>query len=656
MKLVATKKYPNLFSPIKIGPYILKNRICTAPMGASDLTPEGYLTRQNIASYRQKAKSGVAVVNLGEALVDSVRGKAHGRMVALDDVEILSSLIDCCDAIKQHGALVAIELIHAGCRARPEYCQKGPVGPSAHMGIYGEMVEELNDDLIEEIVESFGKAAFMARCGGVNIITLHACHGWIFSQFLAKSTNQRTDKYGGSLENRARFSLMVIERVRKYCGPQCPIEFRMSGSDLYDGGITIEESIEYAKMLDDKVDLFHISAGSFNVPDTSTRMFPSMYLAAGVNVPFAEAIKKAVKTPVATVGGLGCDPIQMEEIIASGQADIINIARASVADTDIVNKIKQGREDEITTCLRCNYCLSLSFVPHVPFAVRVLRCAVNPIIGFELETQSLLPALNKKKVLVVGSGPGGMQAALTSIERGHDVLLCEKADRLGGLLNTADHVSFKHNMKKYKESLIARVNKSTIKVMLNTEVTPDFIDKNQPDALIVAVGAEVIIPNIPGIDLKNVMFAARDYGKESQVGQKVVVIGGGLVGCEEGLYYKQLGRDVTILEMTSELAKESYYLHLRATLNEMEDAQVKVNLNTKCTKIIENGVYAVNDNGEEHFFEADTVLVSVGLKPLSHVVESLRDLAEEFSVVGDCFEAKTITEAVRTGYNAAITL
>jgi 2,4-dienoyl-CoA reductase-like NADH-dependent reductase (Old Yellow Enzyme family)/NADPH-dependent 2,4-dienoyl-CoA reductase/sulfur reductase-like enzyme len=647
------RSYAHLFSPIKVGNLTLKNRIGAAPMGVSDLTPEGYFTPANIAVFRRKAQSGVSVVNLGEAQVDGVRGKAHGRITPLDDVECLPTLIDCCDAIKQYGAIPAIELVHCGCRARPEYCKAGPIGPSAHMGIYGEMVEAMTEAQIQEVAEQFGKAAFMAQCGGVEMVTLHAAHGWIFTQFLAKSTNQRTDQYGGSLENRARITLLAVDAIRAHA-PGVAVEIRMSGSDLYEGGVTLEESIAYAKLLDGRVDLLHISAGSFHVPDTSTRMFPSAYEPEGVNVPFAEAVKKAVKTPVATVGSLG-DPDLMEEIVAGGKADIVYIARALMADEFLPEKIRTGRADEITPCLRCNMCLSLSFVPHVPFAVRVMRCSVNPTVGFELETQNLQKAEQRKKVLIAGGGPGGMEAAVTAAERGHEVILCEKSDRLGGMLVSADGIPFKHFMKRYRESLIRRVYRNAIKVLLETEVTPELVALLRPDVLIAAVGAEPIVPGIPGIEGPNVYFAARDFGLEN-VGNKVVVVGGGLVGCEEGLYHAQCGKEVHILEMGPKLAPEAWYLHLRATMNEMEKAGVHSYLNTRCTKITPEGVFAVENNGNELFFKADTVLVAAGLRSRSGTVEALRYTAPNFAVVGDCLRPRTIQEAVRTGYNAAVIL
>lgn len=647
-------KYPHLLSPVRVGALALKNRMGSAPTGLSDLSPEGFFTRENIAVFRRKAKSGVAVVNMGEALVDSVRGKAHGRIMPLDDVECLPSMIDCTDAIKQYGAIPAIELLHAGCRARPEYCKAGPFGPSAHMGIYGEMVEEMSEAQICETAEQFGRAAFMVQCGGVEMVTLHAGHGWIFTQFLAPSTNRRTDRYGGSLENRARFALLAIEQIRAHA-PKVAIEVRISGSDLYEGGVTLEESIAFAKLLDGKVDLIHVSAGSFHMPDTSTRMFPSSYQPAGVNVPFAHAVKKAVRTPVATVGSLG-DPELMEDIIATGKADVVYMARALMADEDLANKIRTGRADEITPCLRCNMCLSLSFVPHVPFAVRVLRCSVNPTVGFELETQSLQKPQRSKKVLIAGGGPAGMEAAITAAQRGHEVILCERTDRLGGMLVSADDIPFKRFMRRYKESLIDKVQQNSIKVMIETEITSELVAIERPDALIVAVGAEPIVPSIAGIDGKNVFFAARDFGLADEFGQRIVVIGGGLVGCEEGLYHAQNGREVHVLEMGDKLAPDAWYLHLRATLNEMERADVHTHLRTRCTRITPEGVWAEDSQGNEIFLEADTVLVAAGLRSRTDVVEMLRDTAPDFAAVGDCLRPRTIQEAVRTGYNAAVIL
>ena len=652
-------KYPHLFSPIRIGPLMFRNRMATAPMGLSDLSPDGYLTPENIAFYKRKARGGVALVTIGESIVDSVRGKAHGRMIALDDVEILPSLIDCTDAIRQHGAFSSIELIHAGARARPEYCRSGPFGPSRTMGIYGEEVAEMTEGDIEEAAEQFGRAAFMAKCGGVDMCMIHGGHGWIFSQFLSPANNRRTDKYGGSIENRARFALMAIESIRRHCGPNYPIEFRLSGSEFFEGGLTEADNVEIAGILDGKVEIIHVSSGSFHVPSTSLHMFPSVFLPHGSNVPLAASVKKVVKKSVVAVVGGFSDPEHMESVLAGGSADLLYMGRAALADPDIPLKAKEGREDEIAHCLRCNICLSLSFVPHVPFAVRVLRCSVNPVVGREFESRFVEKGGRAKRVLIAGGGPGGIQAAITASELGHDVVLCERSDRLGGFLKTADSVPFKDDLRIFRDSLITRLRKSPVKVMMNTEVTPEVAEILRPDAIIAAVGSEPIVPNIPGIDDKERAILATDLCDpqvEARIGRRVAVIGGGLIGCEEGLHLAMGGRDVTIIEMRDELAPDAYFLHRLAVTEEMKKYDVHVMTGTVCCEIKDGSVLVKGPDGGELLLTADTVIVAVGLRSKVEEAWRLRDLAAEFYTVGDCVKPGLVMNAVRAGYDAATSL
>ena len=369
-------KYEKLFTPIRIGNRILKNRIEAAPAALSNLTPEGYFTDQNIATFERKAKGGPAIVNMGEARIDLKTGISHKLCLALDDDGVLPSLLMATDAIKRHNAIPAVELIHPGGRTNPEYYDGTIWAPSAHKGHLGKDYTELDEETINYIVERFGDAAEMAMYGGVEMIMIHGGHGWLIHEFLSPLHNQRTDKFGGSLENRARFALMVIENIRKKC-PNLIIEFRMSGTEYVEGGLTIEDQVEFAKLIDGKVDLIHVSSGSFHYPETNQKMFPNMFMPHGCNVQYAEAIKKVVKTPVATVGGLG-DPDLMEEIIESGKADIVCLARPLLADAELPNKIRSGHADDITPCQRCNACISESFVPYVKYCSRIIRCTVNP--------------------------------------------------------------------------------------------------------------------------------------------------------------------------------------------------------------------------------------------------------------------------------------
>jgi 2,4-dienoyl-CoA reductase-like NADH-dependent reductase (Old Yellow Enzyme family)/thioredoxin reductase len=620
-------------------------------MGAHG-TPEGYITAESTAYYELRAKGGAAIVTLGESMVDS-KGTSHGRITPLDDPGILPSLINTTDAIKRHGAVTSIELLHAGIRSRSPRPDGAVYGPSAGTSFYGKQIIEMGDAEIDQVVNAFGDAAEMAKLGGVQMCMIHGGHGWLLSQWFSPLHNHRKDRFGGSIENRARIALMIIEDIRKKCGPNFPIEIRLSGDEFTEGGMKLDETVELAKVLDGKVDMIHVSAATFNDRTAGLRMFPSVFLPRGCNVYLAEAIKKVVKTPVATVGSLN-DPAHMEEILESGKADMITLGRALLADPYLPEKARKGNVEDITPCIRCNYCISQNFTPYVRYPKGVVRCVVNPIIGREYESRFVQVSGGKKKVMVVGGGPGGMQAAITAADRGHEVILCEKSKRLGGTLIYAEREYFKEDTKKLTEVLIRRVHKRPIKIMMDTEVTSEIVKEISPDVLIAAVGAEPFIPGIPGIKNKNVVVAASMYDEDA-IGKKVVVIGGGLVGCEEGLHLAHLGKDVTILEMLEKAAPEAPYLHWLGLMRELEKS-AKLETRVKCTRITEGGVFAVNEKREERFYEADTILLAVGLRPRTEMVESLRDCAPDCVVIGDCLQPATVMEAIHMGYFSAMNI
>ena len=641
--------YAHLFQPLRLGRTVLKNRIEAAPVSVANLTPQAHFTPDNIAIFERKAKGGAAIVNMGEARIDLKTGISHLLCLALDDPEVMPSLILATDAIRRHNAIPAIEILHPGGRANPEYYD-GPIwAPSDAPGHLGKDYTALDEKTIDYIVNCFANAAEMAWLGGVEMVMIHGGHGWLLHEFLSTLNNHRTDKFGGSLENRARISLMVVDAIRRRC-PELLIEFRLSGSELVEGGLAIDDQVEFAKLLDGKVDLIHVTAGTFHYPETNQHMVPSMFHPFGVNVEFAAAIKKAVKTPVAVVGGLD-EPELMEQVLAEGKADIIAVGRSIIADAQMPGKLRGGRADDVTPCIRCNHCISESFVPYVKYSSRLTRCSVNPVAGREYTEKDVCPALIPKKVLVIGGGPAGMEAAITLADRGHQVILAEKSGRLGGAIRFAGHVSFKSKLDQLMQVLIRRVERRKITVMLNTDMTPELARSLRPDAIVCAIGADPIVPPVPGVDLEIAVSAVGMHEHMEEIGQNVVILGGGLVGCEESILLGELGKKVTVLEMKPELCRDAPFLHHEAVLLEMERLGITARTGMRCTGILPDGVTAEQD-GKEIKLPADTVIIAAGLAPKLDEAESFRSCAPEFWKIGDCRQARNVRLAIHEGYDA----
>ena len=574
------------------------------------MSPSGdvpFYTREAYEMYNSIAKGGAGIVTLGEAGVHSLTDHAHPTMPHLDDETLLPSLIQTVDTVHKWGALASIELTHSGCRAKGAFLAEGGyvIGPSPmEANLYGDKVIEMDEDMMDMIADAYAQAAYMAEFAGCDIVNIHGGHGWLISQFLSDLNNHRTDKYSGSIENKARFPLMIVDRIRQKC-PNLIIEFRLSGEEETEGGIPIEETIEFAKMLDGKVDIIHVSAATFHDTSSSARMFPTVFYPRGCNVENA----------------------------------------------------RQGKPEEITKCIRCETCISAGFIPHVPFSSGVLRCSVNPTWGREYEnTRKEEPVAYAKKVLVAGGGPGGMAAAITAAKRGHHVILCEKNDHLASSLDYAKQISFKKDIVQFLKSMVINVQRTpNLELRLNTEVTEKLIAQEKPDTLIVACGSEPVIPPIPGIDKPISNHITDLYKKHLSVGKKVVIIGGGLAGCEEGLDLAWKGHDVSIIEMRDGLAKDAPYIHWRHLLEKLEDA-VTSYCNAKVLSIEDSGVKMVDETGKEMLLEANTVLIAAGMKGTLPNFVNWHELAEEVIFVGDCRKPSKIQEAMRTGYCAGVTI
>ena len=647
-----TRKYPNLCSPLKIGNVTLRNRMVSAPMAFPDITPEGYVTKEAAAFYELRAKGGAAAVTLSECVVHIKTGMSHSKHINLQDEGVLAGLTEAARSIKRHGALANVELSHGGKYAGVDLAKKagGPAplryGPSAEILSNGAKIEEMPKELIHEIVEAFGKGAALVKRAGFDMVFVHGGHGWLIQQFFSPASNRRTDEYGyDTVENRARLALEILDSIRAAVGPGFPIEFRMSGEEHIPGGYTVEDAIRFAKLLENKVDLLHVSTGAFENAFGITH--PSMFAERGCHVHLAAAIKKQVNVPVACIGALN-EPEQMEEIIASGKADVVEMARALLADPFLPRKVMLGHDDEIVKCIRCYTCLA----ERTHTQTRI--CSVNPIIGREYESRFALPASEPKKVLVAGGGPGGMKAAVTAAQRGHKVALCEKSAELGGALKCVKAISFKKDLHGLIRTLETQMRKAGVEIRLNTEVTEEFVKREAPDMLVVAVGAAPIVPSIPGINSPKAVLAYTLSDPRITVGNKVVILGGGLVGCESAVHLAQQGKDVTVLEMMEDIAVEANVRQRPILLDMLAKLQVKVKIRTKGVRVTDRGLICTDDTGNETLFEADTVLISVGQRALREVVTSLLDAAPEVVQVGDCVKPQKVTEALYRGYHAGL--
>ena len=666
MKPIYKEKYPHLFEPMYVGQkknIVFKNRIFQAPVGVGATgggADNGRINLVGVDFWTSIARSGFAAFTLP---MEVPREGSHAGVFNLDEKEHNYMNMHLMQrSIHAYKTKSFAELIHGGpCMIRTDIPLLG-----ADNRIYnGRQVKSMDYKDMEEVTELFVKESRLAKRAGFDGIMLHYAHGWLLHDFLSPLSNHRTDEFGGSVENRCRFPLMILKAVREAIGDEMLIELRLNGNDDYPGGILPADAAEQVLIFQDYADLIHITCGTRLDVTSRTTQTPTSFFPGAHNAYASEYIKKTVnpKIPIGTVGGVYSAAIA-EEILAKGQADYVLTARSAIADPDFLIKVKEGREEDIRPCLKCDLCLDhgrrkskisgkeLVMASDVSFD---RRCAVNPL-GMQGATKRRFPAPSRiKNIAVIGGGIAGMQAALSAADRGHHVVLYEKTDKLGGQALLSDVMWFKQEMKLFHEYMERQVKKHpNIYILMSTLATREMIEESDPDAVIVAVGAEQFIPPIKGVEKAIMAFDV--FGNEDQLGKNVVIVGGGSIGCELSIHLSGLGHKCTVVEMTHFLAGNTE-LTLRVSIMQfMGKNDVKTYIDTKVVEIEDNGIYVEDENGVRSFIEADSVIISAGTRANVRQRDQFVDVAFDVINVGDCEKASDIAHAVESGYDAGAIL
>ena len=640
-------KFKAMFQPIQIGPMTVKNRFVVPPMGNNFANTDGTMSEQSVAYYKERAKGGFGLVTI-EATVVHKGAKGGPRKPCLYDDSSIESFRKVVDACHAEGAKVSVQLQNAGPEGNAKNAGAPIMAASSIPSVCGRDIPvEPTTEEVYELVKGYGEAARRAMEAGVDAVEIHMAHGYLVSSFMSPRTNKRVDEFGGSFENRMRFSRLIIEEVKKVTGGKIAVLARINSSDEVPGGLDVHDSAAIAAYLEEcGLDALHVSR-AVHIKDEF--MWAPTVVHGGFSASQVEEIKRAVSIPVITVGRY-TEPEFAELMVKEGRCDLVAFGRQSLADPAMPKKAQEERLEDMIPCIAC-----LQGCVANMYAGNPICCLVNPVLGHE--ATPIVHTENPKKVMVIGGGVAGLCAAFLAKEKGHEVTVYEASGKLGGNMRLAAYPPGKGDITGMIRSYIHRCEKDGVKIVMNCEVIPELIKAEKPDSVIIATGSKTLILPIEGIDLPEIIHGSELLDGKRAAGKKVLVVGGGMVGCETAAFLGEQEHDVTVIEFRDTVGADVIHEHRVYLMKDFEDYGIKQITGAKVCRFFADGVEYETADGVRHETRGyDSVILSMGFRNYNPLEEKVRDLVPDTYVIGDATRARRALDATKEAYAAVETL